>query len=112
MLIFSDIPTYAYTTPLIRKPCKMAEKVRSMCFNTRLSELAVISTNGFIHCFNALRFKQTMSKKLPHNKDNVCMAVNDDLQVCNILSTLFSSHIFPKANVTSNKIEHNIEINF
>jgi len=80
-VISSDIPTYAYTTPLIRKPCKMAEKVRSMCFNTRLSELAVISTNGFIHCFNALRFKQTMSKKLPHNKDNVCMAVNDDLQL-------------------------------
>jgi len=80
-VISSDIPTYAYTKALVRKPCQMAEKVRSMCFNTRLSELAVISTNGFIHCWNGLRFKQKMSKKLPHNKDNVCMAVNDDTQL-------------------------------
>ena len=25
--------------------------------------------------------EEKMSKKLPHNKDNVCMAVNDDTQV-------------------------------
>lgn len=49
-----------------------------MCFNQNKTEIAVISSNGFIHCWDANRFKQTMSKKLPHTSENVCIAVNDD----------------------------------
>jgi len=80
-VISSDIPSYVYARALTRKKCKTADKVRSMCFNARLSELAVISTNGFIHCWDGLRFRQRMSKRLPHNKDNVCLTVNDDSQL-------------------------------
>ena len=80
-VISNDIPSHFYSKALVRKPCKTADKVRSMCFNSRLSELAVVSTNGFIHAFDGLRFKQKLSKRLPHNKENVCMAVNDDAQL-------------------------------
>lgn len=74
----SDIPSFVYSKPLIKKPCKTADRVRAMCFNSRRSELAVISTNGYIHCWDALRFKQVMSKRLPHNMENVCLGVDDD----------------------------------
>ena len=49
-----------------------------MCFNHRRTEIAVISSNGYIHCWDANRFKQIMSKKLPHSTENVCLAVDDD----------------------------------
>lgn len=49
-----------------------------MCFNQRRSEIAVISTNGYFHCWDANRFKQIMSKKLPHSSENVCLAVDED----------------------------------
>ena len=51
---------------------------RSMCFNHRRTEIAVISSNGYIHCWDANRFKQIMSKKLPHSTENVCLAVDED----------------------------------
>ena len=49
-----------------------------MCFNHRRTEIAVISSNGYIHCWDANRFKQIMSKKLPHSTENVCLAVDED----------------------------------
>ena len=58
----SDVPSFVYSKPLIKKQCKTADRVRAMCFNGRRSELAVISTNGYIHCWDGLRFKQVMSK--------------------------------------------------
>jgi WD repeat-containing protein 40A len=75
----SDVPSFVYSRPLIKKPCKTADRVRAMCFNSRRSELAVISTNGYIHCWDGLRFKQVMSKRLPHEKENVCITVDDDI---------------------------------
>ena len=51
---------------------------RSMCFNQRRTEIAVISKNGYIHCWDANKFKQIMSKKLPHTTDTVCLAVDDE----------------------------------
>jgi len=74
----SDVPSFVYSRPLIKKPCKTADRVRAMCFNSRRSELAVISTNGYIHCWDGLRFKQVMSKRLPHAMENVCLSVDDD----------------------------------
>ncbi len=53
---FTEIPSHLYTTPLIKKLCKTADRVRSMCFNQRRSEIVVISSNGFIHCWDGLRY--------------------------------------------------------
>jgi WD40 repeat protein len=49
-----------------------------MCFNPNRTEIAVISSNGFFHCWDANRFKQLMSKKLPHSPENVCLAVDEE----------------------------------
>ncbi len=54
--VFTEIPSHLYTTPLIKKLCKTADRVRSMCFNHRRSEIVVISSNGFIHCWDGLRY--------------------------------------------------------
>ena len=51
---------------------------RSTCFNQRSTEIAVVSKNGYIHCWDATKFKQIMTKKLPHAQDNVCLAINDE----------------------------------
>ena len=40
-VISSDIPTYAYTKALVRKPCQMAEKVNQLLLLCRVSKLVV-----------------------------------------------------------------------
>ena len=54
----SEIPSFVYTKPLVSKPCKQADRVRSLCYNHAKEEVAVISINGYIHCWNASTFKQ------------------------------------------------------
>jgi len=77
----ADHPSYHYLKPLQVKKCKQADKVRSLCFNNRTQEIAVVSLNGFIHCWNAVRMKQVMSKRLPHTMENVCLSTDEDCQM-------------------------------
>jgi len=73
-----DIPSYSFMKPLVSKFCKTAERVRSLCFNRRRSELVALSSNGYIHCWDTIRFRQLMSKRLPHTSDNVCITVDEE----------------------------------
>jgi len=77
----ADIPSYHYIKPLLQKRCKQADRVRSLCYNNRSEEIAVVSLNGYIHCWNALRMKQVMSKKLPHTLENVCLSTDEECQI-------------------------------
>jgi len=77
----ADHPTHHYSKPLMVKKCKQADRVRSICFNNRTQEIAVVSLNGFIHCWNAVRMKQFMSKRLPHTMENVCLSTDEDCQM-------------------------------
>jgi len=77
----ADIPSYQYTRPLMNKKCKQADRVRSLCFNHRTQEIAVVSLNGYIHCWNALKMKQVMSKRLPHTLENVCLSTDEECQM-------------------------------
>ena len=77
----ADIPSYLYTAPLLNKKCKQADRVRSLCYNNRTQEIAVVSLNGYIHCWNALRMKQVMSKRLPHTLENVCLSTDEECQM-------------------------------
>lgn len=54
----ADIPCHQTIKPLLKKPCKQSDRVRSLCYNERAQEIAVVSLNGYIHCWNALRMKQ------------------------------------------------------
>ncbi|CAB4062735.1 DCAF12 [Lepeophtheirus salmonis] len=74
----SEIPSHLSIKPLSKKHCKSAQRVRSLCYNERSQEVVAISGNGFIHCWNALKFKQLMSKKLPHSVENVCLSTDED----------------------------------
>ncbi len=74
----AEIPSHLYVRPLLKKRCKAADRVRSLSYNHQRREIAVISLNGYIHCWNALKFKQVMSKKLPHNMENVCLATDEE----------------------------------
>lgn len=77
----SESPTFLYTQPVMRKPCKQADRVRSLCYNPRKEEVAVVSLNGYIHCWDATKMKQLMSKKLPHTLENVCLSTDEDFQM-------------------------------
>ena len=41
----------------------------------------MVSLNGFIHCWNAVRMKQVMSKRLPHTMENVCLSTDEECQL-------------------------------
>jgi len=77
----ADIPSYLYTKPLLQKKCKQADRVRSLCYNNRTQEIAVVSLNGYIHCWDAPKMKQVMSKKLPHTLENVCLSTDEECQM-------------------------------
>ena len=77
----TEIPKHQYMTPLLIKPCKGADKVRAVCFNNRSEEIAVISINSYIHCWNARTMKQIMSKRLPHTLENCCMVPDEEYQL-------------------------------
>jgi len=77
----SETPVYQHVKPLLSKQCKQADKVRALCYNNRSSEIAVISLNSYIHCWNALTMRQIMSKKLPHTLDNCCLTTDDECQL-------------------------------
>lgn len=54
----SDIPSCSSINPVVIRTCKVAQKVRAFSFNKRLSELAAISVNGYIHIWRLDNFKQ------------------------------------------------------
>lgn len=80
-VVSADLPKHRYMEPLMTKMCKQADKVRALCYNNRTQEIAVISPNSYIHCWNALTMKQIMSKKLPHTLENCCLSADEDCQM-------------------------------
>ncbi|XP_026463683.1 DDB1- and CUL4-associated factor 12-like [Ctenocephalides felis] len=71
-------PGHAFLKPLVVKECKSAQKVRALCFNKKLKEIAVLSVNGYIHIFSAETFAQKLSRKLPSTQDNVCLTIQEE----------------------------------
>ena len=77
-----DMPSHRIISPLQRKICKKAEKVRSLSYNKCAHELAVVSSGygSYIHCWDAITMRQIMSKKLPYTLENVCLTINEECQ--------------------------------
>ena len=78
-----NTPSHRMVSPLQRKICKQAEKVRSLSYNQCAHELAVVSSGfgGYIHCWDAITMRQIMSKKLPYTLENVCLTTNQECQI-------------------------------
>ena len=52
-----QLPEYDIMAPLSKITCPGADKFRALAFNVNLSELAAVSLNGFVHIWDAQRFK-------------------------------------------------------
>ncbi|CAL4063156.1 unnamed protein product, partial [Meganyctiphanes norvegica] len=85
----SNLPRYTHIKPVKVKKCQGAEKMRAVIFNPNLVEIVALSVNAFVHVWDAERFSQKMSRKLPHAMENVCLTRKDD---CSLYAIGSKSH--------------------
>ncbi|XP_058801033.1 DDB1- and CUL4-associated factor 12 homolog [Phymastichus coffea] len=69
---------YRWIQPVTVKRCKAAEIIRAMVYNKCYREIAVYSTNSYIHIWSAETFQHKLSRKLPTRHDNPCLAIQND----------------------------------
>lgn len=71
-----ETPNYEYVSASTIKACKSASKgIRAVEFNPEFQEIAALSLSGHIHIWNAERFRQMYTRKLPSAQDTTCLAV-------------------------------------
>ncbi|XP_064648776.1 DDB1- and CUL4-associated factor 12-like [Lineus longissimus] len=73
-----QVPEYSIKKPTLIKKCHQAEKVRALAYNDFSNELAALSLNAQLHIWDTRTWKQVDSRKLPHPRENVCMALSKD----------------------------------
>lgn len=74
----TTLPSYGHIKPVRVKKCNGAEKVRAVIFNPNYVEIVALSLNAYLHVWDANRFVQKMSRKLPHAMENVCLTRKED----------------------------------
>jgi len=77
----AEVPTHSFMQPVAKKTCRLATRVRSLCYNDKTENLIVLSHNGYIHSWNACKFRQILSKQLPHKDENVCLSADEEGQL-------------------------------
>uniref|UniRef100_A0A3Q3B8N1 DDB1 and CUL4 associated factor 12 n=1 Tax=Kryptolebias marmoratus TaxID=37003 RepID=A0A3Q3B8N1_KRYMA len=91
-----DIPK-EYTNPY---NCK----VRALAFNNSHKELGAVSLDGYFHLWKAENnLAKTLSIKLPHCKENVCLAYGQDWSVYAVGSQAHVSFLDPRQPLNSIK---------
>ncbi|XP_068598697.1 DDB1- and CUL4-associated factor 12 [Brachionichthys hirsutus] len=91
-----DIPK-EYTNPYI---CK----VRALAFNNNQKELGAVSLDGYFHLWKAEHsLCKILSTKLPHCKENVCLAYGQDWSVYAVGSQAHVSFLDPRQPAQSIK---------
>ncbi|XP_071240096.1 DDB1- and CUL4-associated factor 12-like isoform X1 [Salvelinus alpinus] len=84
-----DIPK-EYTNPY---NCK----VRALAFNNNHKELGAVSLDGYFHLWKAEQnLSKLLSTKLPHCKENVCLAYGEDWSVYAVGSQAHVSFLDPR----------------
>lgn len=71
-----QVPEYNFKSPLLVKQCSDARKVRALSYHSERQELAVLSLNAYFHIWDIETFTMVYNRRLPHSKENVCMAVS------------------------------------
>lgn len=71
-----QVPEYNFKSPLLVKECADAKKVRALSYHADRRELAVLSLNAYFHIWDIETFTMLYNRRLPHNRENVCMAVS------------------------------------
>lgn len=92
----NNLPNYGHIKPVKVKQCSGAEKVRAVIFNPNLVEIVALSLNAYVHVWDANRFAQKMSKKLPHAMENVCLTRKEDSSLYAIGSKSHTTLLDPR----------------
>lgn len=64
-------------TPVVKKKCKKAEKVRALAYHKSGQEVAALSLNAHLHTWDLNTFQQKFTRKLNHPRENVCLTVSE-----------------------------------
>ncbi|KAJ0023590.1 hypothetical protein NQD34_003489 [Periophthalmus magnuspinnatus] len=79
-------------------------KVRALAFNGNHKELGAVSLDGYFHLWEAEHnLCKLFSTKLPHCKENVCLAYGEDWSVYAVGSQAHVSFLDPREPSTSTK---------
>ncbi|KAF0757560.1 DDB1- and CUL4-associated factor 12 [Aphis craccivora] len=71
-------PISQFLNPTVIRRCNIAEKVRAITFNKNQKEIVTLSLNGYVHVWDAERFRQIFSSRLSSCQDSDCMAMKND----------------------------------
>lgn len=102
----SNLPNYGHIKPVKIKKCNGAEKVRAVIFNPNFVEIVALSLNAYLHVWDANRFVQKMSRKLPHAMENVCLTVKEDSSLYAIGSKSHTTLLDPRTLHYIKKVRH------
>ena len=75
---------------------KPGMRVRSLCYNVRTTQIAVLSP-GHLHCLDAGRLETVMTRRLPHPEDNCCLAIDEECQLYGVGSKVGRSYFASQA---------------
>jgi len=54
-------PISQFLNPTVIRRCNIAEKVRAITFNKNQKEIVTLSLNGYVHVWDAERFRQVIA---------------------------------------------------
>lgn len=91
-----NLPSFGEIKPVKVKKCNGAEKVRAVIFNPNFVEIVALSLNAYLHVWDANRFMQKMSRKLPHAMENVCLTRKEDSSLYAIGSKSHTTLLDPR----------------
>ena len=74
-------PSYGEIESICTKRCQTADKVRSVLFNAKTSEIVTLSLNGLLHTWDPCRLVQIKHLRLPHPQESVCLATNSTMNM-------------------------------
>lgn len=104
VIMDAGLPMYRYGKPVEVRPCASADKVRALAYNEQDLELGVLSLNSKIHIWDATSFQQKVSRKLPHSRENVCIAYDPQRRVYAVGS---QSHV---SIIDSRSLRHTMSV--
>ncbi|KAL5005380.1 hypothetical protein ScPMuIL_018836 [Solemya velum] len=94
------VPEYAIMKPEVVEDVQKAQKVRALSYNSNREELGVLTLNAHFHLWDAKVFKEIYYRRLPHNKENVCLAVSKEKSMYAIGSQSHINLIDPRSTNT------------
>lgn len=97
-------PTYTQMRPLAVRPCKDADKVRSLLFSRRHGEVVALSLNAYIHQWDACHLRWKASHRMPYSQENVCLAQQPDRNVYAVGSKSYVTFLDSRTLQETNKV--------